>query len=116
MRNGIAGCSSRSAISKTVSRLRQCGVQAGVLLEAQLLQLQVPVAELVPEEVPQRLRGFVKAVLLDGAVHLLGAAVQAAEDPAVLERNVEAVGIGFGQAAVRARAEARAPRRSAPYS
>ena len=68
------------------------GVEAGVFLEAELLQLDVPVAELVPEEMPEHLRGFVVAVLLDGAIHLLGAAVQAAEDPAVFDRHLERVG------------------------
>jgi hypothetical protein len=52
--------------------LRQPASKTGVFLEAELLQLHVPIAELVPEKVPQQLRGFVIAVLLDGAIHLFG--------------------------------------------
>jgi hypothetical protein len=72
------------------------GVQAGVFLEAGLLQLQVPIAEFVPEEMPEQLRGFVVAILLDGAVHLFGAGIQAAEDPAVFDGDFDA-GSGSGR-------------------
>ena len=45
-------------------------IQSRTFDEAELLQLDVPVAEFVPEEMPDALGRFVITVLLDGAVHL----------------------------------------------
>ena len=50
----MAGCSRRSAVSKAASRLRQSALMPESSCEAELLQFDVPVAELVPEEVPER--------------------------------------------------------------
>ena len=59
----MAGCSRRSGCSKTVE-------DVAPVVAAELLQFDVPVAELVPEEVPEGLGGFVIAVVVDGAVHV----------------------------------------------
>ncbi len=60
-------------------------IAAGVLRKLELLQLDVPIAEFAPEELPDGLCGFVIAVGCDGAVDLFGTGVEAAEDPAVFE-------------------------------
>ena len=62
VRNGITGWSSRRAVSKTASMLHQSVIEAGVFREAELLQLDVPVAELVQKNCQTRLRGFVITV------------------------------------------------------
>src|SRR5690348_11087073 len=46
-------------------RVAPAGIEAGTFLEAELFQLEVPVAELVPEEVPEHLGGFVIPVGVD---------------------------------------------------
>jgi hypothetical protein len=70
-------------------QIAPAGVNSGILPEPQLLQLQVPVAEFVPEEMPQHLSGFVITILLDGAIRSFSGAVETAENPAVLHRNFE---------------------------
>src|SRR4051794_26530742 len=70
------------------------GSEPRVLLEAQLLQLDVPVAELMPDEVPEQLGGLMVAIGFDGAVDLLGAVVEAAENPAVLDGHLSAFWLG----------------------
>ena len=62
-------------------------VKTRILTEAQLLDLNIPVAELIPEKLPQGLRDLMKAVLLAGAIYDFGAAVEAAENPSVLDRH-----------------------------
>ena len=52
---------------------------------AHLLQFEVPIAEFVPEEIPELLGEFVIAVLFDGAVGGLGGGVEARDDPAVFD-------------------------------
>ena len=52
---------------------------------ADLLQFEVPIAEFVPEELPELLGDLVIAVLLDGAVGGFGGGVEARDDPAVFD-------------------------------
>jgi hypothetical protein len=90
------------------------GGEAGVFLEAQLLQLHVPIAEFVPDELPEHLRGFVIAIGLDGAVHLLAQSLRRLK----IQRSsmgTPSPGSGFGGIPPGVRAPT-APRRSAPYS
>ena len=48
-----------------------------------LFHFEIPIAEFVPEEVPETLGEFVVAVLVDGAVGLLGDGIETGEDPAI---------------------------------
>ena len=50
-----------------------------------LMSSQIPVAELVPEELVERLGGVVEAVGFDGAVHILLDLFEAVEQPLVME-------------------------------
>ena len=52
---------------------------------AHLFQFEVPIAELVPEELPEHLGELVIAVLFDGAVGGFGGGVEARDDPAVFD-------------------------------
>src|SRR3546814_1489659 len=52
-------------------------------LQQRLGELQVPVAVGVPDELVERLRGLVEAVVLDGAAHLGLDLGELADDPAV---------------------------------
>src|SRR6476660_8086238 len=52
-----------------------------------LLELQVPVAEIVPPEVIQLVGGLIVAMLLEVAIRRFRARVQAAGDPAVRQGN-----------------------------
>lgn len=61
-------------------------VKPGALAEAQLLQLDIPVAELAPEKLPHGLADFVIAILIDGAVNGFGCRIQPATNPAILQR------------------------------
>src|ERR1019366_1692049 len=63
---------------------------------AYLFQLEIPIAEFVPEELPELLGELVVAVLLDGAVGGLGGGVEARDDPAVFDGGRG--GLGAGQA------------------
>src|SRR5580704_13107562 len=81
---------------KGAQRIAPVGVQTRALAEAELLQLDIPIAKFMPEELPQDLRRFMKTVLLDSCVGLLGAGVQTAEDPTILERDFQVFRIGFG--------------------
>ena len=69
VRNGISGMQQPQHHLVDGQQIAPVRVQAGVVFEAKLLQFEIPVAELMPDEVPQRLRGFVKAIGLDGAIH-----------------------------------------------
>src|SRR5208337_284541 len=53
--------------------------------EARLDQLQIPVAVLAPEEVIDHMGRFVESVGLQSFVDLLGHAIEAREDPAVVQ-------------------------------
>ena len=83
--NGIIGCSSRSAASSTKTRLR-CTASARRVAagEASLGELDVPVAELAPEEVVERAGDVAE---LEGAASASSTAPRqvrkAREDPAV---------------------------------
>ena len=57
--------------------------QAATVLERELLEFYVPVAELVPEEVVEGARDFVVAEVFDLFVGLGRHGVQAREDPAI---------------------------------
>ena len=60
---------------------------AGVVeVEAEFDELEVPVAELAPEELVDGVGGFVEAVVGEGAVDLGGDGAEAGEDPAGFER------------------------------
>src|SRR5262245_55109936 len=76
-------------------RIAPMRIQAGVFLESQLLELDVPVAEFMPEEAPQDLCGFVETILRYSGVSLFGAGVQPAENPAVLKRDRHRFRIGL---------------------
>src|SRR5450759_5573989 len=52
---------------------------------AHLFQLEIPIAEFVPEELPELLGELVIAVLFDGAVGDGGGCVEARDDPAVFD-------------------------------
>src|ERR1035437_7473938 len=62
---------------------------------AYLLQLEIPIAELVPEELPELLGELVVAILLDGAVGGLGGGVEARDDPAVFDGRLGGRGGGL---------------------
>ncbi len=59
---------------------------------AHLFQFEIPVAEFVPEELPELLGEFVVAVLLDGAVGGFGGGVEARDDPAVFDGGLSGRG------------------------
>ena len=59
--------------------------QSGIGCETQLLDFQIPVAKIVPGELPQLSRDLVIAVLRQRAVHGFGGTMQPAEDPAVFQ-------------------------------
>ena len=57
--------------------------------EFRLHPLDVPVAEVAPEEVIDDVRGFVKTKMLERVVHLRRGAGEARENPAVNQRHFE---------------------------
>src|ERR1044072_2618043 len=78
---GMNGWSRGSACSSTVStRLRVGGSHV------RLRQLDVPIAEVVPEEVVERVDSLVELVRLDGRRDLARGLVQARDNPAVVQR------------------------------
>src|ERR1035441_4022357 len=62
---------------------------------AHFFQLEIPIAELVPEKLPEFLGELVIAVLFDGAVGGFGGGVEARGDPAVFDAKIR---FGGGQA------------------
>ena len=83
--NGMTGCSSRSSWSRT--KPSTCLVVSAAAASAggqrHLGQLQVPVADLVPGEVVQRVAGLAELELLEQPVHLGDHRRQPGQDPAV---------------------------------
>ena len=61
-------------------------VAAFLEIQPRLDQLQIPVAELAPEEVVDAVGGFVKAVGRQRIVDIGNDAIEAGEDPAIFER------------------------------
>src|SRR5436190_1804839 len=55
-----------------------------------LFEFEVPVAELVPEESPYRIRRFVVAMVLKGLVGFVDCGIEAAPNPTVRERRARA--------------------------
>ncbi len=51
-----------------------------------LFQFQVPVAKLIPEKSPDRIRGLVIAMVFKRLIGLLGAIDQSIRDPSIRER------------------------------
>ena len=60
-------------------------IEAGTFDEAEFFEFDVPIAEIIVDEVPDELGGFVIAVLVDGAIDFLCAFVETAEDPAIFD-------------------------------
>ena len=92
---GMKGESRRSAASKTwmkaLSEASGLGVAASSAfdeVQPQLDDLEVPVAELAPEELVDGAGGLVEAIGSEGAVDLGRGLREAGEDPAGLERSV----------------------------
>ena len=104
--NGITGCSSRSIWSSTNPSTRAASRPRRLVARCQrhLGQLQVPVAELVPREVVQRLARLAELELLEQPVDLGDHGGQAGKDPAV----------GGGVPRIRSAESDAAPRRPAP--
>ena len=85
---GMNGESMRSEDSKTSLKRRNGSDPvffrfAG--LDAQLHEFQVPVAEVAPEELIDRVGGLVKAVNFERGIDGICRGVEAREDPAVFE-------------------------------
>ncbi len=100
VRNGMNGCRRRIAVSSAVTSVpwillrasRSASPSPRELLEARLGELDVPVAQLVPDEVVGGLRGVGDPILLERAVDLLGDPLHAREDPALRQIQLGAVG------------------------
>src|SRR5947209_7684733 len=60
------------------------GVDTGGLPETQFFDLQIPVAEVMPDEVPERLRGFVVAVRFQSTADYFASVFEAVKNPDVL--------------------------------
>ncbi len=88
--NGITGCSSFSSVSSTAASTAVVCVDP--FRQLHLGQLDVPVAELVPGEVVERLAGPAELVAVERRIHLGANLFQPAEDPAV--GVGELVGVG----------------------
>jgi hypothetical protein len=81
--NGITGCSTQQLVEDGPEDKRG-GVGAGAALgDLNLRQLEVPVADLVPREVVERLTGLRELVRLEACVDVGQHLVESAEDPAV---------------------------------
>ena len=80
--NGITGCSSLSRVSSTAA---STAVVCAMCLPAQLHfgQLDVPVAELVPGEVVQRLARPAELIAVERRIHLGANLFQPAENPPI---------------------------------
>ena len=96
VRNGMNGCRRRIAVSSAVTSapwiLLRASTSAAGAREARLGELDVPVAQLVPDEVVGGLRGVGDPVLLERPVDLVGGALHARQDPALGQIELRPVG------------------------
>ena len=73
-------------------QVREMHPRVGALVNAQLLQLDIPVTELIPEETIEQVRALVETERLLRVIHLRGDVAQTVEDPGVFERDRAAGG------------------------
>ena len=84
------GCNNRSACSSTVSNRVRASVRAALVFfrsHVGFCELDVPVAEIVPEEVIQSLHCSVKLITVDRCVEIPRRLVQSRNDPAIVQRS-----------------------------
>ena len=84
---GMNGCNKRSACSSTVSKR----VRAKFFLARRFFrsdvsfgQFDIPIAEVVPEEVIQSLHRFMKLITFQSLAHVASGLIQTREDPAIV--------------------------------